>query len=139
MSQGFNITVWASTAADLTADSIADELVANGALTALESATYLPSALSAAQALCASLTSGPFNVNLVGVDNMQIAGNASVISVTVTSNATIASELVAVAAPESPAVAESTDTVGPADEPAPAVEVTPAPDIAPAADLPAAA
>lgn len=139
MSQGFNITVWANSASDLTTEAIADELEANGSLTALESLVYLPAALGTAQSLVTALSAGPFSVNLFAVDNTQIAGNASVISVTCTSTATVTTEPVAAATPESPAVAESTDTVGPADEPAPAVEVTPAPDIAPAADLPAAA
>lgn len=88
MARGFNISVRVEDSEGLTEDALAAEIEASGALTELESETYLPAAVDAARDLCASMADGPFLVEVKGSDRTQESGEESVISVTVTSRYT---------------------------------------------------
>ena len=93
------------TAEDFTEEALAAEVEANGQLTELESTTYLPGAVAAAQSIMATLGDGPFTVNLHGEDRTTESGEWNRISVAVTSTYTAPST---VAAPVDAPVFEGT-------------------------------
>jgi hypothetical protein len=111
MSRGFAIGVNVATADELTADNIAAEVAAAGTLTAVESQTFVPAALAAAQTLIAAIGAGPYWVWMDGTDNLATPGETTSLVVRVNSTATVAP--VAVSAPEVVA------------EPSPVVDFTP--------------
>lgn len=88
MSRGFAIGVSVVTADELTSEKIADEVTAQGLLTALESQNFLPAAIAAAQAMINAIGAGPYWVWLDGADNMATAGETTTLRVTVSSLAT---------------------------------------------------
>ena len=116
MSRGFAIGVSVVTADELTSEKIADEVKAQGLLTALESQTFLPAAIVAAQAMINAIGAGPYWVWLDGADNMATAGETTSLRVTVSS---LATPPIAGAAPEA-----VTSTTGEATAPAPSEPVT---------------
>ncbi len=126
MSRGFAIGVNVATADDLTTERIADEVAAQGLLTAAESQSFLPAAVSAAQALIRGIGAGPCWVWLDGDDRLETAGETTMLRVTVSTTATPKPQTVA--APASEAVASVSAEPAEAANPEatePVAEVTP--------------
>ncbi len=88
MSRGFNVSVRATAPDEINEGSLAAEIAAQGALTALEPG-YLAAAMIAARALASALRDGPFLVTLAGRDHMYEDGETSQISVSVESRFTV--------------------------------------------------
>lgn len=121
MSQGFAIGVNVATADELTGAALAQEVEAQGQLTALESQVFLPASIIAAQSMMNAIGAGPFWVWFDGADNLASPGETTSLRITVSSVATAA-----------PAAGGSTATPTPAivEPPAPA-EAEAAPEATP--------
>ena len=137
MSRGFAIGVSVVTADELTSEKIADEVTAQGLLTALESTTFLPAAIAAAQAMINAIGAGPFWVWLDGADNLPTPGETTTLRVTVSSLATPAP--LAGAAPEAVTSTTGEATAPASPDPAPAPDTAPVAEPTPVPDPPVAA
>jgi hypothetical protein len=117
MSRGFAIGINVATADELTAETIAAEVAASGMLTAVESQTFLPAALVAAQALANAIGAGPYWVWLDGTDNLATAGETTSLVVRVNSFAT-ASAPTSAESPTAPVTEVQSVEAAPNGEPA---------------------
>ena len=129
MSRGFAIGVNVTSAADLTTEKIADEVAAAGLLTAIESQTFLPAAIIAAQAMITAIGTGPFWVWMDGSDNLASAGETTSLVVRVNSLATPSAPSGVVGSTPFPAAPEPTPAAEPVVESQPNGE-TPLPPAA---------
>ena len=122
MSQGFAIGVNVATADELTGAALAQEVEAQGQLTALESQVFLPASIVAAQSMMNAIGAGPFWVWFDGADNLASPGETTTLRITVSSVATPAPSAGGSPAPQTPSVAS--------EPPAP-VEAEAAPEATP--------
>lgn len=85
MSRGFTVVATVLSADELTPERVADEVAANGLLSAFEKTNLLPGALATAKQAIGYVGEGPFTVTLTGSDRTQEIGERTSLSVTVTS------------------------------------------------------
>ena len=84
MARGFHATVSVSAADEITEELLRAQIATGGLLTELESATFLPGVIAAAQTLIGLLPSGPYLVAFDGEDHTRESGQVSIVRVAVT-------------------------------------------------------
>jgi hypothetical protein len=89
MARGFHVRINVHDPEWLTAGHVADVAREQGQwLSALEVEKFIPAAVEAAKALMAGIEHGPFFVNIDGIDNFGVHGEATAVTVSVDTAAT---------------------------------------------------